>query len=86
MKAYCDKLIIPLIEYDVTNGSELLGTLECYLNHEMNLQDAAQAMYIHKNTLKYRLQKIQEILGVKLKDTTVIASIKLALKIRKILG
>lgn len=41
----------------------LLGTLETYLAHNGNLQSTAEALFIHRHTLRYRLQRIEQITG-----------------------
>lgn len=41
----------------------LLDTLETYLQHNLNLQNTAAALYIHRHTLKYRLQQIEKKTG-----------------------
>lgn len=49
-----------------TEGGEanLLGTLECYLlDAQMSVTQAADKMFLHKNTIKYRLQRIADHLG-----------------------
>lgn len=50
-----------LQEYDRQNGTELLYTLKIYLVHERNTISAANALFIHRNTLNYRIRKIQEL-------------------------
>ena len=46
-----------LIHYDRHHQSELLRTLEIYLYENMNMKKAAASLYIHRHTLKYRLEK-----------------------------
>jgi len=49
-----------------TEGAEanLLGTLECYLlDAQMSVTQAAEKMFLHKNTIKYRIQRIADHLG-----------------------
>jgi len=43
--------------------SELKETLEVFFAHDLNVKAAAEALYIHRNTLLYRLNKIQELTG-----------------------
>lgn len=54
----------PLLEYDQANGTELAQTLEaCFDNNQVMAQTASQ-LFVHPKTLKYRLQRIRDILGV----------------------
>lgn len=48
------------------NG-EMLETVNAFLKHDLNLTDAAKALYIHRNTLVYRLDKIQKACGLDLR-------------------
>jgi carbohydrate diacid regulator len=50
----------------ITEDEELLETLETYLFNEGSLQELADLLFIHKNTLKYRLTKIENQLGIHL--------------------
>ena len=53
----------PLAEYDRRNKTEMLHTLESYFDSNQTLQEAARMLHIHPNTLKYRLGRIEQILG-----------------------
>ncbi len=57
-----------LIEYDRNNQTMLLNTLISFVEKKFNTSDTAEALFIHPNTLRYRLDKIQEILQIKLRD------------------
>lgn len=85
LRAYSEKILNPLYEYEKNNNLELLETLDCYLTHELRVSESAIALCVHKNTMKYRLAKIQEILSVNLKDPSVISSIYIAIKIHNLL-
>jgi PucR family transcriptional regulator, purine catabolism regulatory protein len=54
----------PLLDHDQAKGSELLATLQVYLDHDGSKQIAAQKLYIVRQSLYYRLEKIKELLGV----------------------
>jgi PucR family transcriptional regulator, purine catabolism regulatory protein len=71
--------------YDVVNGTELVKTLELYFLDNMNVSQAAKKMFIHRNTLIYRIEKITQILKCDFKDSEYIFNIQLAIKIRKML-
>jgi purine catabolism regulator len=51
-----------LLDYDRRNKTAFLQTLEVALDHGGALNAAAEALSVHPNTLKYRLQRIEEIL------------------------
>lgn len=49
--------------YDGEKGSELYKTLIVYLENERNMTNAAKSLYIHRNTLTARIDRIQQLLG-----------------------
>lgn len=53
----------PLLDYDQKHGSQLLLTLSTLLEHGLSKQDAADKLFIRRQTLYHRLDKIQELLG-----------------------
>ena len=55
-----------LMAYDSQNGTELLKTLEIYFQENECLNPAAEKLFIHANTLRNRLKKIESLLGVEL--------------------
>lgn len=57
--------------YDAQNCTELLPTLRAYLEATCNLTATAHALYIHPNTLRARMQRINEISGLDIKDADV---------------
>lgn len=61
--AYPDKLK-KIIEYDNTNDSSLVFTLEKYLENQGSLIMTAKAMNVHKNTVTYRINKIKSMLDL----------------------
>ena len=52
-----------LIDYDRNNRTNLVETLEVYFDNNQNLSSSAAHLYIHPKTMKYRLNRIKEILG-----------------------
>ena len=79
---FVEKNIGKLIHADEVNDGNLCETLENYLNHNCNVKYTAESMYIHRNTLNYRLNKIQEILGREFDDIESCLTLKLAFMIR----
>ncbi|MBW9154207.1 CdaR family transcriptional regulator [Clostridium estertheticum] len=57
-----------LKKYDVKNSSELYKTLYIYLKNNHSMTKAAEEMFIHRNTLRYRLEKISELIGIDLDE------------------
>lgn len=51
------------------HDSELSRTLYLYLKNERNMNAAAQELFIHRNTLRYRLEQIDQVINVDLDDS-----------------
>ena len=54
--------------YDLKKNSTLLNTLKCFLSNDMNAKETADELFLHRNTLKYRLYKIQDLTGINFDD------------------
>src|SRR5699024_10327861 len=57
-----------LKEYDNENDSNLYETLYIYLKNNLNMTKTSDEMFIHRNTLRYRLKKIHDIIGIDLEE------------------
>lgn len=73
-------------DYDQEHGVSLIDTLEYYFAHHQNISAAAKAMFIHRNTFIYRIDKIKELLHTDLKNAEELLQIQLALKIFRLLN
>ena len=65
---YCNNKLDKLEKYDNANGAFLEETLLSYYMNGFNTVKTAEALFIHRNTLINRLEKIEEILGIELND------------------
>lgn len=86
LQSFYYRIFNSLIDYDSINNSNLLNTLKEYMKNDFNLQETADLLYIHKNTLKYRIEKIESILGRSLKSSDAISDIVIAFKIGQLLS
>jgi len=68
----------PLLEYDGRRNSELVLTLYRYLECGGRYDDTAQALLIHRSTLKYRLQRIRDVSKLAIGDPDVNFNLQLA--------
>ncbi len=71
-----------LVRYDEENGGELLPTLEKYIEFDRRVNDVADAMFTHRNTINYRIKKIKEIISLDLTNSDDIFLLKMAIYIR----
>ena len=59
-----------IAEYDRENQTDLLTTLRVYLENDCNAQKCGRLLFLHRNSLVYRIRRIQEITGCDLSDVT----------------
>lgn len=81
LERFAYDLLGPLIEADRRMNSDLLRTLEVVLRCNGNLRQAARELYVHYNTLRYRVARISEITKVDLSSAEGRLNLQLALKI-----
>ena len=74
-----------LIAYDRRRRTALLDTLERYLSERRSVIESARALYIHPNTLRQRLGRIEELTGLRL-DEDDLLSLELAIKLARLHG
>lgn len=80
LKNYVNEKLGKLIEYDNNHDLSLLDTLNGVIKTNFNLQKTSKNMYIHYNTLRYRMEKLKE-LGINIDDGFEIGEIVLAYNI-----
>ncbi len=81
MRAAVDRLI----EYDARRRTALLDTLERYLAERRSVIESARELFIHPNTLRQRLGRIEELTGLNL-DEDDLLSLELAIKLARLHG
>lgn len=63
MQSYVEEILGKVLTYDKENHTHLLETLEVYLTENCNLVRTAERLYIHRNSLVYRIRKLEEVTG-----------------------
>lgn len=63
LESYCQEILGVLITYDEENHTQLVETLKEYFLQNCNLQNTSEKMFTHRNTIKYRLQRIEQLTG-----------------------
>ena len=71
IQRYCYENLGPILEYDKKHGMDLMGTLKCYFQNNRHLLKTSQELFIHRNTLLYRLSTIKELLKIDLDDAMI---------------
>jgi PucR family transcriptional regulator, purine catabolism regulatory protein len=80
------RILAPLIRHDDTQGTEYVNTLRVVLRADRSWRDAAAELHIHKQTLGYRIRKIEQITGRGITRTDHIAEWWLALRAHDLLA
>lgn len=80
LRAFVDDAIGPLLRYDQEKSAKLVHTLEKYLELGGNHTLTAQRLFIHRNTLTYRLNRAAQVLGVDLDDPEIRIKLLVALR------
>lgn len=62
VQKYYNEMIMPLINYDRKNGTELLKTANIYIKNEGNIKATAKEMFQHSNTIRYRIDRVKKVL------------------------
>lgn len=79
LDAYIEQWLGALVRYDRARATELVATLESYLETGGSIAATAEAMRIHRSTVKYRMQRMAELTGCDINDSGVRFSVQLAL-------
>ncbi|MEU1709433.1 PucR family transcriptional regulator [Streptomyces sp. NPDC005706] len=80
VKAFADGLLRPLYEHDATGRGDLVASLRAWLSRHGQWDAAAADLGVHRHTLRYRMRRVEEILGRSLDDPDVRMELWLALK------
>jgi DNA-binding PucR family transcriptional regulator len=76
----------PLLDYDAHHRASLYKTLRTLFEHRLAVQETADALHIHRNTLQKRLANVEQLLGIDLGDLDAIVDLRLSLHAAELLG
>jgi PucR family transcriptional regulator, purine catabolism regulatory protein len=84
--AFYDETLSAIDQYDRSNRSELLPTLEAFFAADNSLAETASRLHLHRNTVAYRLRRIEQISGHQLSDPETRLALHLGLRVRHALA
>lgn len=84
MRDFYEENMQALLQYDKNNNAELVKTLDCYFLCKQNLRKTADMLFVHKNSVIYRLNKIETLLGRSLDDPETSFDLQLCLKLASV--
>lgn len=85
MRDFYEEHMLALLEYDKTHNAELIKTLDAYFTCGCNLRKTAENLFVHKNSVLYRLGKVEALLGMKLAHASTAFDLQLCLKLRNLM-
>lgn len=85
LRALRGRLIAPLEAYDALHRTTLVETLRMYVDHCLSPSETAEALIIHRSTLRKRLRRIEGLIGVELGRMDDIVELHLALRAAELL-
>jgi DNA-binding PucR family transcriptional regulator len=77
------RYVEPLISYDRQNATELYQTLNVFFAHNQSYTQTARVLFIHINTLRARLKRVEILLNTDLSQTATLLNLNLALAIHE---
>lgn len=86
LKDFCNPVLFDLIAYDRQYKTNYCHNLYIHLKHDGNVTKTSQYFEIHRNSMKYRIKKIAEIMGVTLDDIETKFSLLQSFKILTFIG
>jgi PucR family transcriptional regulator, purine catabolism regulatory protein len=86
LQRFHDDTVAPLIAYDEQYDTELLRTLESFLEADGNVAKTAQKLYTHRHTIRYRLERVRELSGLDVSSSDGRERLGLGLKAMRVLG
>jgi DNA-binding PucR family transcriptional regulator len=64
VRSFYEDTVAPLVRYDDQYATDLVGTVEAYLEQNCNMNATAAAIYAHRHTVAYRLERVRELTGL----------------------
>ncbi len=86
LQRFYAETVEPLVAYDEQYETELLGTLEAFLEADGNVAGTAQRLFTHRHTIYYRLERVRELTGLDVSSSDGREKLSLGLKAMRVLG
>lgn len=81
LEALAAGVLRSVLHYDATHAADLVPSVRVWLEHDRHTERAARVLHVHPNTLRYRVQRFEEISGRSLSSTASLAEVWLALRV-----
>jgi hypothetical protein len=86
LRSFHEETVAPLLGYDEQYETELVRTLETFLEENGNVAQTAQRLFTHRHTIRYRLERVKELTELDVSSTDGRERLGLGLKAMRVLG
>ncbi len=86
LERFYEETVAPLAAYDDQYETELVATVEAYLENDGNVTPTAERLFTHRHTVRYRLERVRELCGHDIFSTEGREKLGLGLKAMRVLG
>jgi len=86
LQRFYSETVEPLVAYDQQYETELVRTLETFLEADGNVAGTAQRLFTHRHTIYYRLERVRELSGLDVSSSDGREKLSLGLKSMRVLG
>ena len=86
LEGFYDETVSPLVGYDEQYETELVRTLETFLDSDGNVARTAEKLFTHRHTIRYRLERVRELTSLDVSSTDGRERLSLGLKAMRVLG
>ena len=86
LQRFYAETVAPLVAYDEQYETDLVQTLETFLECDGNVANSAQRLFTHRHTIRYRLERVRDLSGLDVGSTDGREKLGLGLKAMRVLG
>ena len=86
LRGFFDETVAPLVSYDEQYETDLVRTLEAFLDADGNVARTAERLFTHRHTVRYRLERVKELTSLDVSSTDGRERLSLGLKAMRVLG
>jgi sugar diacid utilization regulator len=86
LRGFFEETVAPLVVYDDQYETELVRTLESFLDADGNVARTAERLFTHRHTVRYRLERVRELTSLDVSSTDGRERLSLGLKAMRVLG
>jgi sugar diacid utilization regulator len=86
LERFYAETVAPLVAYDEQYETDLVATVEAYLEADGNVMPTAERLFTHRHTVRYRLERVRELCGLDIFSTEGREKLGLGLKAMRVLG